>query len=45
VLLECGELLCFRLLVGKPCLIVRAAVSSDTKGKTTNIPNKFDYGN
>jgi len=39
VLLECGELFCFRISVGKSCIIIRAVVSSETEGKTTNIPN------
>ena len=47
VLLECGELFTTpnkwpnqnRVLVRKPCIIIRAVVSSDTDGKTTNIPN------
>ena len=39
VLLENGELFCFRVLVGKPCIIIRAVVFSDTEGKITNIPN------
>ena len=39
VLLAHSELFCLRVLFGKPGIIIRAVVSSDTEGKTTNIPN------
>ena len=39
VLLARSELFCLRVLFGKPGIIIRAVVSSDTEGKTTNIPN------